>query len=211
MASDKTGYQHAHKSPGATRSSPRSSSGTQKPSVNTKATAKSSSSPLPSPSPLPTPTPTQTPRRRPSNIGRHSSASVTQQSSARPASSHHSGTARSKVNSAPPAPESLSSKNRDSFHSILEDPFFQVYSPSVAETPDVLAPLQHTGRDTSAASEGDAKGANARWPQPRRESLTIGSSQPLVLQVWSLVLSCFVLLVLQCTAPVAPLPTTSQI
>lgn len=164
MPSDKAGHRHAYKkstdnlrsaqSPTQTRSS---SSGSQ--------------------------TQTPTPRRRPSTLLRNASASNADDK--RHAQTKATTTTRASSCWTPPvrpSPVAPAPRNtdRDSFHSILEDPFFQEYDPSSVDNLPTESPRdQHTAGPTA---QGDEWEAHQRSTRPRRESLTIGSSQ--ASQLW---------------------------
>lgn len=150
MPTDKDGRRHAHRSSGGSRS------------------GKSRSDSHP-------PNPNPTPRRRPSNLSRDTHPPATnidkQTLQTVPGhSSNSSGSSAASLSTARPA-----SSYRDSFHSILEDPFFQNYdaNPSTEPIPD--SPGERS--PIRPAPEGDEKNTKKRWPPPRRDSLTTGSSQ----------------------------------
>lgn len=82
-----------------------------------------------------------------------------------------------------------SSNHRDSFGSILDDPFFQTYDPAVDadaaseasedsshyhSLDDEEDSYYHRNRDHD--HDSDENISNQRWPPPRRESLTVGTS-----------------------------------
>lgn len=125
---------------------------------------------------------TPTPRRRPSTLLRNSSASntddkrhaqtTTATTTARP------GSSPAPVRPSPSVP--AHNPDRDSFHSILEDPFFQGYDPSSVNNLPAEPPRdQHTAGSIAQGNEWEA---DQRSTRPRRESLTIGSSQ--ASQLW---------------------------
>lgn len=76
---------------------------------------------------------------------------------------------------------------RDSFSSILDDPFFQDYEPLVlqpldggySDLPEEFSPT------TASNQQGDEQKSTQVWPPPRRESLTIGPSQYWVRALYS--------------------------
>ncbi|KAG9257398.1 RasGEF protein [Emericellopsis atlantica] len=66
--------------------------------------------------------------------------------------------------------EPVDNSNRDSFHSILEDPFFQDYGPDGSQ----LQPLDLATHEPSPIERDEKESTHNNWPPPRRESLTIG-------------------------------------
>lgn len=89
--------------------------------------------------------------------------------------------------------EPSSSNHRDSFGSILDDPFFQTYDPALVDADaasdasedsshyhslddDDNDPYYHRDRDHNRDPDSDENISNQRWPPPRRESLTVGTS-----------------------------------
>lgn len=129
--------------------------------------------------------------RRPSAFSTLSSASSSAGSWSRAsaASTDQSFPSRTSSNAAfVPRP---SSPNRDSFISIVDDPFFQhldsldtptsvvpdSYKPIEFES-ETLAEIPFFSPETPRSNRYDHEGQQQQhWPPPRRESLTIGSSQ----------------------------------
>lgn len=122
----------------------------------------------------------QTPRRRPSTLLRNNTTPSKLNAQATPrTTSSREGFRATTPSKAPPSPAARDT-DRDSFHSILEDPFFQEYDPSSAENRPAEPPRdQHTA---SPLAHGNEWEGNQRSTRPRRESLTIGSSQ--ASQIW---------------------------
>lgn len=159
MPSDKSGHRHAYKK-----------------SIDNLRSAQSR------PSSSGSQTPTQAPRRRPSTLLRNTSASNTDSSSKRNAQTKTAGAGSSSITALRPSPPSTArDPDRDSFCSITEDPFFQGYDPSSVDNLPAEAPRNQ--QPAAASAQGNEWEAEQRSTRPRRESLTIGSSQASQLRV----------------------------
>lgn len=126
------------------------------------------------------PTPTST-RHRPSAARDSAQSNVTgsvfsSRTSASTAYTVHSSPADSSAASPPlPVPAPAPQNYRDSFVSIVDDPFFLGLDTAL----DADAEFDDSDRSSSAESQpdGDDSQRSPRWPPPRRESLTIGPTQ----------------------------------
>lgn len=165
MPSEKAGSRHAHRTTGRSRSPDNISPSTQ------------TSSSILTGDPR-----RQAPRRASSYIGLRASSTREQKSSTSITTKPSGQTARSQALNIASSQEKHLAACRDSYHSILEDPFFQEYSPPILDNPDDESSNNNFSFFRNAA-ERDDKDPTQRWPQPRRESLTIGTSEPLVMQV----------------------------
>lgn len=77
-------------------------------------------------------------------------------------------------------PSRTSGGDRDSFVSIVDDPFFSRFGPAIEENDAETPPREPSSEDESSPTDRDDSDDNdktQRWPPPRRESLTIGPSQ----------------------------------
>ncbi|KYK61264.1 putative aimless RasGEF [Drechmeria coniospora] len=72
-------------------------------------------------------------------------------------------------------PDLTSTNNRDSFNSIVDDPFFQGFDPPLVENPVVKVSVESSSADQP--DDSDDASNSQRWPPSHRESLTIGPSQ----------------------------------
>ena len=153
MLADKDDRDHAHKSPDGPLSSKWRSSNSHPP--------------------IPTLIPTPTLRHRPSNIA-HDTATSNDGESSQTAAGYSSHSSGSSLSTARPQ------SDRDSFYSILEDPFFQDYAPN---PPTSGSDSHDEGVPVKSALEGDDKSPK-RWPPPRRESLIPGSLHFWVCHCW---------------------------
>ncbi|KAL6855254.1 hypothetical protein ACO1O0_006393 [Amphichorda felina] len=119
----------------------------------------------------PSPTANLAPRRRASNITDSTLATSSDRQPSETAaahSSHSSGSSAASLSTARP------DSHRDSFYSILEDPFFQDFQPTA---PTRSGSDSHNEKPpVTSAPEGDEKSPKKRWPPPRRESLMPGNS-----------------------------------
>ncbi|GJN74236.1 hypothetical protein PLICBS_008327 [Purpureocillium lilacinum] len=77
-------------------------------------------------------------------------------------------------------PSRTSGGDRDSFVSIVDDPFFSRFGPAIEENDAETPHREPSSEDESSPTDRDDSDDNdktQRWPPPRRESLTIGPSQ----------------------------------
>jgi hypothetical protein len=123
-------------------------------------------------------TTTTSSRRRPSAPARDSTQTNASSSVFSQTSNSTSWTATSSSSGVlSPADTSAGGRDRDSFVSIVDDPFFQRF-----HLDNAVHAERATSSGTASAEPHDDSNDNnnkntQRWPPPRRESLTIGPSQ----------------------------------
>lgn len=155
-------------------------------------------------------------KSRPGSRSKHPSSSQIKypQSPASPTNhQHHYGS--NDHQAAPPSPPA-SNRNRDSFASIVDDPFFWRYDPAI---PNPHPPLDtETDHHLAAATtyyeeeqtDSDESGSEDRWHPSYRESLTIGTN-PLVVRASPSLICSPVSHATAISAPWSALPMTTLI
>ncbi|OAQ74310.1 aimless RasGEF [Pochonia chlamydosporia 170] len=128
-----------------------------------------------------TPT-TNTGKRRPSATTRDStqtnaSSSVFSRSSISTGITAASSSAGAGASALSPADGTTAGGDRDSFVSIVDDPFFQRFHPVITAHAEREASDESTSAEPQNDSDDNNNNKTQRWPPPRRESLTIGPSQ----------------------------------